>query len=322
MHILWRLPFAAFFALSALALAMPAGAQHYPTKPVRVITGFPGTAMDVVLRQLGERLGERWGQPVVVENRGGVGAAVAAQATPDGYTLLQSDQTVLAVRPSLIKNLPYATLRDFAPITLVASVPSFVVVHPSVPANDLREFIAWAKRQPNGVDFATAGPATGGHLQAANFKTVTGVNVVPINYKGGGAALMAIVSGETKAGVVGILLSLPYVKAGKLKAYAITSKRRFTGAPDLPTVGESGIPELAMNNYWFGILAPVRTPAALVAKINRDIVEALQTPELKAALQRQGAEPAPSTPEQFTAFIRSETERLRQVMHIAGIRVE
>lgn len=321
MYVLRKLWFLTLIAAGALTVGMSAFAQNYPTKSVRIITGYPATVMDVVVRQLGERLREHWSQPVVIDNRGGVSAAIAAQATPDGYTLLQSDQTVLAVRPSLVKSLPYRTLRDFAPITQVASVPQFLVVHPSIPANDLREFIDYARRQPRGIDFATAGPATATHLQAENLKSVTGINVVSVNYKGGGAALTAMVSGETKAGFISVFLSLPHVKAGKLKAYAVTSKKRFPGTPDLPAVAEVGLPELEMN-YWFGMLAPARTPAALIAKLNRDVVAILQTPELKAALLLHGAEPAPGTAEQFAAFIRSETARLKKLIDVAGIRVE
>ena len=312
--------------VTALALAgalQSAGAQDYPIKPVRVITGFPGSMMDIVLRELGKGLSERWSQPVVVENRGRVSAALAAQATPDGYTLLLSDQTVLAVRPILYKNLPYNTLQDFVPITLVASAPGILVAHPSVPANTLEEFVAYAKRQPGGVDFATAGPVTGAHLAAEELKHATGINVVPVHYRGGGAALVGILSGEAKAGFSRPILCAPHIKTGALKAYSITGNHRFPDLPDVPTVAEAGFPKLVIRDYWIGLMAPARTPPMRLARINHDVTEALKAPEFRSALLRRGAEPAtPETSAQFTAFIRSETKRFKQLIDMAGIRAE
>ncbi len=269
-------------------------------------------------RQLGQRLSERWGQPVVVENKPGagltIGTALAARSNPDGYTLLMSDRTAIAVAPVLHKSLPYDPIADLSPITLAARSPMMLVAHPSVPASNLREFIAYARKQPGGlINMAGAGPGTAAHMTAEQLKVATGLNLTSIQYKGGGAATLAIVSGETKAGFGNIPNVLPHVTAGKLKAYAVTSKTRFSGAPDVPTAAEAGLPGFE-SEQWIGMLAPARTRAELIGKLNRDMVEFLQAPEMQAAMRAQGAEPAPGTPAEFALFIKSETVKLRKVI--------
>jgi len=323
MRALPRIGIMSLLAVCVAGVSVPSTAQNYPSRPVRIVTGTPGSMMDVVSRQLASRLGEQWGRTVVVENRGGPGnsSTLVSQSTPDGYTLLVADSTQLSVRPIILHSLPYDPERDFAPITLIASSPGMLVAHPSVPAGNLVEFIAYAKRQPGGMDFATGGPWTGGHLTAELFKRLTGINVVPVNYKGGGAAIAAIVSGETKAGFNGPFLSLPHVKAGRVKAYAVTSKRRFAGLPEVPTMAEAGAGDL-VTTYWFGLLAPARTPRALVERVNRDAVNVLQLSGMKSALLDQGAEPGAGTPQEFGAFIRSETARFKKIIEGAGIRAE
>lgn len=299
--------------------------QAYPTKYVRIITGTAGSVVDIVARHLGQRLSERWGQSVVVENRGGagltIGTSIAAQATPDGYSVLLADRTSLAVAPSLHKNLPYDPVKDFAPITLVSKAPFLLVAHPSVPAANLREFIAYAKQNPGLVNYAGAGPGTGAHMTGELLKHVAGINLLNVQYKGGGAVIMAIISGEAKAGFSPVPVALPHVRSSKVKVYAITSTKRFAGAPDIPTATEAGLPGFE-SEQWNGMLAPARTPAALVARLNRDIVEILQTPAMQTALLAQGAEPAPGMPAEFAAFIKSETVKLKKVIELAGIRAE
>ena len=324
MHALQKVWFATLIAAGVFALAASASAQNYPTKPVRIIVGPPGTARDIVTRHLAQRLSERWGQPVVVENRGGlatIGAAVAAQAPADGYTLLMADQTSHAVAPSLYKDLAYDPVKDFAPITLVASAPMVLIAHPSVPAANLREFIDYAKQRPGAINYATAGPGTANHLPGELLKQVAGVDMVPIHYKGGGAAMIAIVSGEVKAEFNLMPIALPHVRAGKVKAYVTTGKKRFAGAPDIPTVAEAGLPELE-SEYWIGMFAPAHTPPAIVEKLNRDFVEILQTPAMRTALLDQGAEPVPGTPGEFAAFINSETLKWGRVIRTAGLKPE
>lgn len=308
-----------------LFAAAAASAQNYPDKPVRIITGGVGTFHDIVTRQLAQRLGERWGQAVVVENQGAaaltIGTGMVARAAPDGYTLVISDRSALAVAPNLYKSIAYDPARDFAPITLVAVAPTMLVAHPSVPASTLSEFLAYAKAQPRGIDFATAGPGTNNHIAMELLKHATGVNAVPIHYKGGGASSLAILSGEVKAGFALVPGVLPQVKAGRLKAYIVTGRKRFPGAPNIPTATEAGLPGFELE-FWIGMLAPAHTPPAIVAKLNRDVGEILHTPEMQATLLAQGSEAAPGTPEEFAAYINSEAAKMKKLIELTGMRAE
>jgi tripartite-type tricarboxylate transporter receptor subunit TctC len=278
-----------------------------------------------VTRQLALRLSERWGQPVVVENQGAaaltIGTGMVARAAPDGYTLVMSDRSALAVAPSLYKSLSYDVARDFAPITLAAVAPTMLVAHPSVPASTLTELLAYAKAQPRGIDFATAGPGTNNHIAMELFKHSTGINAVAIHYKGGGASTLAMVGGEVKVGFALVPQVLPHVKAGKLKAYVVTGKKRFPGAPDIATAAEAGLPGFELE-FWIGMLAPARTPPAIVAKLNRDIGEILRTPEMQAVLLAQGAETAPGTPEEFAAYIGKEATQMKKLIELTGMRAD
>ncbi|MBI2291131.1 MAG: tripartite tricarboxylate transporter substrate binding protein [Betaproteobacteria bacterium] len=307
-------------AVFVAGVTVPSAAQDYPARPVRIVTGRPATMMDIVSRHLAQRLGEQWARPVVVDNRG-MSTAFVSQAPPDGYTLLVADSGSLSIHPNLYRSLPYDPERDFAPIALLASSPVMLVAHPSVPAANLSEFITYAKRQPRGVDFANAGPWTNNHMTGELFKQLTGVNLVQVNYKGGGAATAAIIRGETKAGFSVPFVSLPHVKAGKLKAYAVTSSKRFAGALEVPTMAEAGAGDV-VTTYWFGLLAPAHTPPALVERINREVVDLLQSSGMKSALLEKGAEPGGGRSEEFGAFIRSETARFKKVIEAAGLRAE
>jgi tripartite-type tricarboxylate transporter receptor subunit TctC len=292
---------------------------------VRVITGTAGNMHDIIVRQLGQRLAERWGQSIVVENRPGagltIGTGLAARATPDGYSLVMSDRTAIAVAPSAFKGLSYDPLKDLAPITLVARAPLLIVAHPSLPATRLRELIDYARQRPGVLSYAAAGPATVNHIAGELFKQMAGVEMTAVNYKGTPAAMLAVVSGEVKVGFGMVPVALQHVNAGKLRAYAITSDKRFPGLPDVPTSGEAGLPGFE-SDYWIGMLAPARTPAPIIGKLNTDIVSILKTPEMRSSLLAQGAELAAGTPEEFTAFIKSETARLKKVVDAAGIRME
>jgi tripartite-type tricarboxylate transporter receptor subunit TctC len=300
-------------------------ADNYPVKPVRVITGGAGTFHDVVARQLAKALSERWGQPVVIDNQPAaaltIGTGAVARAAPDGYTLALSDRSALAVGPHIYRNLPYDPTKDFAPITLVALAPTMLVAHPSVPAATLSELLTYAKEQPEGINFATAGPGTNNHVAMELFKHATGVNAVAIHYKGGAASSVAMLSGEVKAGFGLVPTVLPHVKAGKLKAYAVSGRHRFPGAPDVPTAKEAGFPGFEME-FWIGMLAPAHTPPAIVAQLNRDIAEILKTPAMQATLLAQGAEAAPGTPAEFAAFIDGESAKMKKLVAQTGMRVE
>jgi tripartite-type tricarboxylate transporter receptor subunit TctC len=311
-------------ALAAL-IASSALAQHYPAKPVRVITGGAGTFHDIVTRQLGQRLSERWGQAVVVENQGAaaltVGTGMAARATPDGYTLVMSDRSALAVAPHLYKTVPYDPVRDFAPITLVALTPTMLVAHPSVKAATLSEFLVHAKAETREVQFASAGAGTNNHIAMELLKLATGVNAVPIHYKGGGASTQAIVSGEVKVGFGAVPSMLPHWKAGRVKAYIVTGSERLEVAREIPTAAESGLPGFELE-FWIGMLAPARTPPAVIARLNQDIADLLRTPAMEATLLAQAARPAPGTPTEFATYIARESAKMKQLIEATGMRAD
>jgi tripartite-type tricarboxylate transporter receptor subunit TctC len=316
---------AIFLIAATIFAAAGASAQDYPARPVHIITGGVGTFHDIVTRQLAQRLSERWGQPVVVENQPAaaltIGTGAVARAAPDGYTLVVSDRSALAVAPYLYKNLPYEVARDLAPVTLVALAPTLLVAHPSVPASTLPELLAYAKAQPRGIDFATAGPGTNSHIAMELLKHATGISAVPIHYKGGGAATLAMVGGEVKAGFALVPQALPQVKAGKLKAFIVTGKQRFPGTPDIPTAKEAGLSGFELE-FWIGMLAPAHTPPAILVKLNRDVGEILRTPAMRALLLAQGAEAAPGTPEEFAAYINSEAANMKKLVELTGMRAE
>jgi tripartite-type tricarboxylate transporter receptor subunit TctC len=300
-------------------------AQSYPTKPVRIITGGAGTFHDIVTRQLGQRLSERWGQAVVVENQGAaaltIGTGIAARATPDGYTLVMSDRSALAVAPHLYKSVPYDAARDFSPITLAAVTPTLLVAHASVPASTLSEFLAYAKAQPHELQFASAGPGTNNHIAMELLKAATGLRLVPIHYKGGGASTQAIVSGEVKTGFAALPNMLPHVKTGKVKAYVVTGRQRFPGTPEVPTAAESGFPGFELE-FWIGLLAPAHTPQALVRRLNQEVGETLRSAAMQATLLAQGAQAAPDTPDEFAAYIVSESAKMKRLIETTGLRAE
>lgn len=308
-----------------LFAAASASAQNYPDRSVRIVTGGAGTFHDIVTRQLAQRLSELWRQPVVVENQGAaaltIGTGMVARAAPDGYTLVMSDRSALAVAPYLYRSVSYDPAQDFAPITLAALAPTMLVANSSVPASTLSEFLAYAKAQSRGINFATAGPGTNNHIAMELLKYATGINAVPIHYKGGGASTLAMVSGEVKEGFALVPQVLPHVKAGRLKAYVVTGKRRFPEAPDIPTAAEAGLPSLELE-FWIGMLAPARTPPAIVAKLNRDIGDILRTREMRTLLLTQGAEAAPGTAEEFAAYINSEASKMKRLIELTGMRAD
>ena len=313
------------FCAACAAATSSEPVSTYPAQPVRFISGSNASFGDIVARHIAQRLNERWGQPVVVENRPGagltIGTAIAAKATPNGYTLLMGDRSAIAVAPSLYQGLPYDPERDLAPITLVASAPLLLLAHPSVPAANLREFIAYAKQTPQPLGYASAGIGTANHLPGEQLKQLTGIDLTAVHYKGGAPAMAAMLGGEVKVGFNLLPIALPHVKAGKVKAYVITTKKRFPGAPDIPTVLEAGLPDL-IGDYWIGMFAPGRTPQTLVAKVNRDVTDILQSSAMHASLLDQGAEPVPGTPGEFAAFIKSETVKWGKVIKTAGIKPE
>ena len=315
-------------ALAALCLlaAPPALAQAYPTKPVKLIVPFPpGGPTDIVGRFVATKLSETLGQQFVVENRAGaggtVGSEVASQAPADGYTLLYGSTSTLAMAPSLYRKLAYDPRKSFAPISLVSSGPMLVAVNASVPANTLAELIALAKDKPGSLNYASAGNATPPHLAAEMFKSMAGVNLVHVPYKGGGPALQAVTAGEVQILFEGLVTLLPQIKSGRLRALAISAAVRDPALPDVPTSAEAGLPAFQVN-FWSGLVAPAGTPPEVVATLNAALRQVLAGGDAKATLTRFGLAPAGNTPPEFSRFIDSEILRWERVIQASGAKVD
>ncbi|MGQ0750904.1 MAG: Bug family tripartite tricarboxylate transporter substrate binding protein [Betaproteobacteria bacterium] len=298
-------------------------AASYPGRPVRLITGSPGSTSDIAARFVAQKLSERWGQQVVVDNRPGaggiIGAEIAAKAAPDGYTLMVGQIGTHASAQFLFKNLAYDPLKDFVPITLMTNSGIALAVNPSVPAKDLKSFVAYARSKAGGVNYGSAGGGTSSQLSGELFNQMTGARLVHIPYKGAGPALTALIAGETQAAFLSTTTISVQAKAGKVRPLAVLSEKRFPAAPDIPSAGESGFAGLD-SSVWFGLFAPAKTPKAIVTRVNRDVVEILQAPEAKAALLKQGAESVPTSPEEFGAFLRKEIAKWSKVIKEAGIK--
>ena len=298
----------------ALAIAVMGGghasaASAYPTKPIRLVSPFaPGGGATFVARLIGPELTEVLGQPVVVDNRPGaggvIGTEIAAHSQPDGYTLVMGTASNIAVNPLLAK-APYDPVKDFAPIVHTATVPLVLVVHPSVPAKSVREFVDYAKNPASRVNFASSGGGSISHLAGELFKSTAGVSMNHVPYRGGGPAVIDLVGGHVQAGFVNILEALPHVNGGRLRALAVTTPRRSPVAPAIPTVAESGVPGYEVVQ-WSGVLAPAGTPRDIVARLNREIARIIGKVEIRERLIASGADPGGGTPEQFGALIRSD----------------
>jgi tripartite-type tricarboxylate transporter receptor subunit TctC len=308
----------------ALATA-GAMAQAYPTKAIRVIVpSSPGGGTDILARVIAAKLTEAWGQQVVVENRAGagqmIGIELAAKAAPDGYSLLMAAST-LAINPVMYKKVPYDALRDFAPITQAAALPNILVAHPSLPVKNVKELVALAKARPGQLVYASAGHGTSPHLSFELFLYMTGTKMIHIPYKGTGPGAVDTVAGQVQLMMPNLLTALPHVKSGRLRALGVTSAKRAVSVPDVPTIAQAGVPGYEAIQ-WYGFLAPAGTPREIVAKLNAEIVKILAAPETREKLSSDGAEPVGSTPEQFAAFIKSETEKWGRVVKAAGIQPE
>ena len=315
--------------ITSAALANPAagqsatsGAQNYPTKPIRLIVPFaPGGPMDIMSRAIGEKLTARLGQQVVVDNRGGaggsIGTEIAARAAPDGHTLLTGHIGTHAVNVSLYPGLGYDPVRDFAPITLIATLPLALVIHPSVPANSVADLIALAKSKPGQINFASAGSGGPTHMAGEMLKTMARIDIIHVPFKGNAAALTDLVAGRVQMMFSNLLTSVPHVRAGRLRALAITSVKRSPQAPDLPTVAESGVPGYDLTP-WYGIFAPAGTPRSVVARLNREVGAILSAPDMKERFRTQGVDLTTSSPEELAALIRAEIPKWRKVVKESG----
>jgi len=322
----WRAAFVG--TLAALAGAVPAAghAQAYPTRPIRLVVPFPpGGSLDVVARAIGQKLTAAWGQHVVVDNRpgagGNIGADLVAKSAPDGYTILEGALSTHAVNVSLYGKLPYDPVKDFAPITLVATTPNVLVLNSAFPVNSVPELIAYAKAHPGALSFGSGSNGSAGHLAGELFKTEAGVDMVHVPYKGGAPALQALLAGDTQLMFDNLANSTPQLKAGKLKALAVTTAKRSPLAPELPTLAETGLPGFDIYTWW-GFMAPAGTPADIIAKWNAEVTRILGTPEMKAFFAQQGAEPAPTSPDQFAALIKSEIPKYARIIKDSGAKVD
>ncbi len=320
-----RLLVLGLFAAAALVAAIISRADNYPFKPIRMIVAVPpGGPADTLARLVGPRLGETLGQTLVIDNRpganGNIAYELAARAAPDGYTIA-SVAAGVAINPGLYKEVKYDPVADFAAITQGISVPNILVVHPSVAAKSVRELIALAKARPGQLTFASAGNGTSGHLALEQFRLMTGVAVIHVPYKGGAPALSEVLAGQVQALFSIALVALPQVKAGKLRALAITSARRSVLAPELPTVAELGFPGFE-GIGWFGWLAPAHTPAAIVNLLNREIVRILRLPDMRERLIGLGADPVGNTIREFADYIKSERAKWARVIKQANITID
>ena len=313
--------------LLAVLLLLPclALAQGYPVRPVRIIVPYPpGGATDVMARTVAQKLGEFWQQPAVVENKPGasgtVGSEIVAKSAADGYTLLMQG-TQHSINLSLYKQLPYDTLRDFAPVAFVASAPFLLVLHPSVPANSVAELIAYIKTRPGGLNYGSSGVGGGAHLAGEIFKTSAGVNLTHIPYKGAAPAMADLLGGQVTMVFDPIPTSLAQVKSGRIKALAITSAKRSALMPELPTVAESGLPGFEVV-AWFGLYAPAATPKDIVTKLNADVTRALQLPDVREKFAGLGAESMPMPTDQFAVYLRAEIAKFAKAIKESGATAE
>ena len=313
------------FSITLMILgAHAASAQNYPSKPVRIVVPFPpGGSADTVARVIAQKLGPALGQQVVVDNRGGaagiIGAEHVAKSAPDGYTLLDAASSQ-AVNPALRK-LPFDTLKDFTPITMLFVAPNVLVAHPSLPVNSIADLIRLAKAHAAQITYASAGTGSAPHMAGELFNYLTKVNLTHVPYKGGGPAIADLMGGHVQLSFLNIGTSLPYIKNGKLKGIAVTSAKRSRSAPQFPTIAESGVPGYELFE-WNALFAPAGTPAEIVAQLNTEVLKVLAAPDVQERLFQLGTEPAGGTPEQLGSYIRREVAKWDKVVKAMGIKAD
>ena len=307
-------------------LAPHAQAQTYPTRPVRLIVPFAaGGILDIVSRAISEPLGTSLGQQVVVDNRGGaaglIGTEIAARAAPDGHTLVTGHIGTHAINVSLYPKLAYDPVKDFAPITMAAAFPLALMVHPALPAKSISELIALAKAKPGQLNFASAGSGSPTHMAGEMLKTMARIDIVHVPYKGNAGAINDLLAGRVQMFFSNLVTAMPHARAGKLRAIAVTTKKRSPQAPEVPAIAEGGLPSYEVTN-WIGLFAPAGTPRTIVARLNREIVTVLSASEMKERFRTQGVDLVSSTPEEFGAFIRAEISKWSRVVKESGAKPE
>ena len=305
-----------------IGLATPGYAQQYPSRPVRFVVPFaPGGSTATLARTLGVKLADALGQQVVVDNRSGgngnIGMEIVAKSPPDGYTIVLGYIANLAIAPSLYSKLPFDPIRDYEPVTQLASSPNVLTAHPSVPARSLKELIALAKAKPGQVSFASTGVASVGHLTGELLNSLAGMKMTHVPYKGGGQAIIDLLGGHVQAMFSGFTAAMPHIKAGKIRALAVTGATRSPALADVPTIAEQGFPGVEAT-AWYGVLLPARTPRTIVTRLHDETVKALHFPDVKERLDGLGFEIVGSTPEQFGAYIKSEIGKWEKVVKASG----
>jgi tripartite-type tricarboxylate transporter receptor subunit TctC len=324
MRVLWAM--CGILIATAFGPVAPATAQSYPTKAVRIICPFPsGGASDVTIRIVAERLTAAMGEPFVIDNRSGaggnLGTEIAAHATPDGYTLLLGTSGTHAINKTLYRSLPFDPEADFAPIALYTIIPNILVVNKKFPAANVKEFIAYAKANPGKVHYGSIGNGSSQHLAGTQFETITGVQLVHIPYRGAPQGIADLLSGQIEAMFQLLPNIAEQVRAGEVKALAVTSSKRSTALPDVPTMAEAGVANYETAG-WFGLLAPAKTPVAIVDQLNREIVKVMQIPELRARFAELGAEPVSTTPAEFAKFIHDELKNWATIVKASGAQLD
>jgi tripartite-type tricarboxylate transporter receptor subunit TctC len=319
--------FLSAWAVTASA-QQPVAVQAYPDRPIRLVVPFPpGGINDLIARIIGQSLSEQMKQNVVIDNRAGaggtVGLGIAARANPDGYTLAFGATSTVAVSPALYRNLPYDPVKAFAPIAPLAEVPSVALVTPSLAAASMKDLIALARARPGSLNYASAGAGTSQHMGTELLKTLAKIDMVHVPYKGGAAAIADLIGGQVQLQIEPLPTAMPHIKSGKVRALAVTSRSRLPILGDLPTVAEAaGLPGYELI-IWFGLLAPADTPRPIVQRLNREVLRAIASPEVRERFAQQGASPsAAQTPEQFGAFIRTEISKWAEVARVAGAKVD
>jgi tripartite-type tricarboxylate transporter receptor subunit TctC len=314
------------FAALATVLCLPAAhAQDYPSKPVRIVVPFPaGGTTDIITRAVAQKLSEEWKQPVIVDNRPGGGANIGAdhavRSAPDGYTLLMAS-TAHSINASLYPKMTYDPIKDFTPITMVAETAQVLVVHPSVPANNVRELIALLKAAPNPVSYSSAGNGSQPHLSTELFKMMSNTQMLHVPYKGGPQAMTDLIAGHVQVSLATAPSAVQNVKTGKVKALGVSTKHRIPALPDVPTITESGLPGYEASGY-FGLVGPAQLPAAIVNKINAAVVKIVREPAMSKYLSEQGADPITSTPAEYGALIKDEVEKWGKVVKATGAQID
>ncbi len=312
--------------VGALAWLPNAGAQEYPTKPIRlVITYPPGGNTDLVGRALALKLGEFMGQQVVVDNRGGaggvLGSMITAQSAPDGYTIMLGTSAGMVINPLLSRKLTYDPVRDFAPVSMVVIVPQLLVINPQLPVKNVRELIAFAKAKPGYLNAGSSGVGTPNHFGTELLKWLAGVDIVHVPYKGGAPALTDLLGGQIQMAFSSVPAVLPHIKAGRLVALGVGSAKRSPALPNIPTIAEAGVPGYEYTT-WYGIFAPAKTPRTLIARLNAEIVKAMETPDIKDRFTALGGDPDPGTPEELRAYMANESAKWAKIIKAANIRIE